>query len=74
MHHPVDGQILDRYDVEPMDELPALLVTEVGAPIGNTLMHASHDLATFRPFWCALLRYRELALRPVVRNYWISLL
>ena len=65
MHHLIDREVFHRDDVKPVDDLAALLMGKIMAPIGNPFVHAAHDLAALPPLRRALRRCRELALRAL---------
>src|SRR5437763_2215992 len=44
MYHVVDSQVLNGYDPTPVDNFPGLLVSEVGSPVGDPLMHSGERL------------------------------
>src|SRR5947207_731621 len=44
MDHVVDSQVLNGYDPTPVDNFPGLLVSEVGSPVGDPLMHSGERL------------------------------
>lgn len=47
MHHSVDIQVFHRDNLEPIDDLPTVLMCKIPAPIGNTLMHMGDGLPKF---------------------------
>ena len=65
VHHPIDGQIFDRNDIEPIDQTAAFLMGKVAAPIGNPFMNPCNDPAPLSALRCALLGRRKLSLRAL---------
>jgi len=58
MDHGVNREFFDSDHVIGVDRLATLLMGKIGAPVGDTLMDARHDLAPFPP-----VRRRTLAPR-----------
>ena len=65
VHHLVDRQIFHNKYVKAIDQAAAFLVRKVAASMGDPFMDSRHDLAALRPFWRALGRSRQLALRTL---------
>ncbi len=55
VEHVINGQILNRDSAMLVDDLPALLVREVLAAVGDALMDARHHLPTLAAFRCSAL-------------------
>ena len=62
MNHSVDFKVLDGDHSEAVDDLLALLVSEVSSSVGDSLVDLRNNLASLFPFWGAFLGIRELTL------------
>lgn len=62
MNHPIDGQIFYTDHAKLIDNLSAVLVSEVLPSPRDPLMDTSNHLAMFAPLWCAFGKLTVLAL------------
>ena len=62
MRHPVDRQVFHGNQVKAVDDAAAVLMGEVAAPPGDTLMHPRHHTAAFGAFWRPLFLFGQAAL------------
>src|SRR5665213_479012 len=62
--HPVNLQVFDTDDLEAVDDLPAVLMGEVLAPIGDPLVNPSYHLPALLPGRAALCFPAHPALGP----------
>ncbi len=62
VRHPVDRQVFDGDQIKSVHDATAVLVGEVAASPGDTLMHAGNDTAPPGAFRCAFLLVAETTL------------
>src|SRR5258708_2107330 len=62
VHHPVDGEVFHTDDTETINDLAALLMSEVIAFEGDTLLDTRNGFAMFLAFRCAFGQFRVFTL------------
>lgn len=62
VNHPIHVQVFYADDTEVIDNLSAVLMSEIVPAPRNTLMHSGNRLAMFAPFWRALGEFGVCAL------------
>ncbi len=62
MHHRVDGQVFNGDDLVTVDDAPAVLVREILASVGDTLVDIGHRVLALLPRRGAFLLPGQAAL------------
>src|SRR5258708_31650261 len=72
VNHAVDHEVFYRNDAEMVHDFPALLMSEIVAPEGDTFMHPRHGFTVLAPFRCAFREFGVLALHLCQRLFFLA--
>jgi hypothetical protein len=72
MRHPVDRKVFNCDEIKDVDDTTAVLVGEVTAPPGDTLMDSRHHTASLGAFGRSLFFFCETTLRPGKRLFLLA--